>query len=101
MIEAIAAISGTQMGGASAVQSSQSVKNVPAMSFTEALKSTAVQQIETVQASEAMTMNAMHGKASLQDVVQSTVQAELAVETSLAIRNKMIEAYQEIMRMPI
>jgi flagellar hook-basal body complex protein FliE len=73
----------------------------PNVSFVDALKSTAMDQVQTVQQSETMSMNAMHGRASLQEVVQATVKAELAVETALAIRNKMIESYQEIMRMPI
>lgn len=102
MIEAVSAINAGQFGGVQiATTQTQNVKNAPAMSFIEALKSTAMQQIETVKQSEAMTMGAMHGTVSLQEVVQSTVKAELAVETALAIRNKMIESYQEIMRMPI
>lgn len=102
MIDGIAAINASTMGSLQMQAArSENVNPTPAMSFTEALKTTAMQQVETVQRSEAMTMASMHGQASLQEVVQATVKAELAVETSLAIRNKMIESYQEIMRMPI
>jgi flagellar hook-basal body complex protein FliE len=48
-----------------------------------------------------MTVGAMHGKVSLQEVVGATMKAEMAVETAISVRNKMIEAYQEIMRMPV
>ncbi len=102
MIDGIAAINAATMGSLQMKSAqSPSVNPTPAMSFTEALKSTAMQQVQTVQTSEATTMASMHGQASLQEVVQATMKAELAVETSLAIRNKMIESYQEIMRMPI
>jgi flagellar hook-basal body complex protein FliE len=104
MIDALAAVNAvasTQFAQGPTASSQAEKAGAPAMSFTEALKNTATQQVNTVQHSEQMTMQAMHGKASLQDVVQATVQAELAVEGALAIRNKLIEGYQEIMRMPV
>lgn len=102
MIEAISAVNASQAGRVTFDASrSLSVNTTPAMSFTDALKSTAMQQVQAVQTSEATSIAAMNGTASLQEVVQATVKAEMAVETSLAIRNKMIESYQEIMRMPI
>ena len=41
------------------------------------------------------------GEANLVDVVSAVSQAEISLETAIAVRNRMIEAYQEIMRMPI
>ena len=41
------------------------------------------------------------GDANLVDVVTSISAAEVSLETAIAVRNRMIEAYQEIMRMPI
>lgn len=102
MMDAVAAINLSATGNVQLAPTGASeVKSAPAISFADALKSTAMEQVQTVQESEQMTMAAMHGRASLQDVVQATVKAELAVETALAIRNKMIESYQEVMRMPI
>jgi flagellar hook-basal body complex protein FliE len=103
MIEAVSALANvTQTTGVSTeFTRTGAVSGAPTMSFTQAMKSAAMEQVQTVQNSEAMTMGAMHGKASLQDVVGATVKAELAVETAMAVRNKMIEAYQEIMRMPV
>jgi len=34
-------------------------------------------------------------------VVQALAQTELAVETAISIRDKVVEAYQEILRMPV
>lgn len=102
MIEAVTAIAATAANSPTmAASQAFDTQATPNVSFVDALKSTAMDQVQTVQQSEALSMAAMHGRASLQEVVQATVKAELAVETALAIRNKMIESYQEIMRMPI
>ena len=103
MIEALAGIGYSSAAGGVNLTAAQTAftPETKGVSFAEALKSTAMQQSETVQASEQATVAAMHGQASLSEVVQATVKAELAVETALAVRNKLIESYQEIMRMPI
>jgi len=44
---------------------------------------------------------AMTGGSDSQRLVQSIAQAEIALETAVAIRDKVVEAYQEILRMPV
>lgn len=70
-------------------------------SFAETLKAAAGTTVSAIRESEATAMQAMQGGANMQEVVQATVTAELAIESAVAVRNKMIESYQEIMRMPI
>jgi flagellar hook-basal body complex protein FliE len=41
------------------------------------------------------------GRADPGSVVQALAQTELAVQTAVAIRDKVVEAYQEILRMPV
>lgn len=36
-----------------------------------------------------------------QALVQAIAETELAIETAVTIRNKVVEAYQEILRMPV
>ena len=43
----------------------------------------------------------MAGKTDTHELVQSIAQAEIALETVVAIRDKVVEAYQEILRMPV
>lgn len=43
----------------------------------------------------------MVGKADPHSVVEAMASAELAVETAVTLRNRVVEAYQELMRMPI
>lgn len=44
---------------------------------------------------------AMTGKADTHLLVQRIAEAELALETVVAVRDKVVEAYQDILRMPV
>ncbi len=44
---------------------------------------------------------ALTGGADPHALVQALAQTELAVETAVTVRNKVVEAYQEILRMPV
>jgi flagellar hook-basal body complex protein FliE len=48
-----------------------------------------------------MSADAMVGKADLQQVVEAVTAAELGLSTVTAVRDRVVAAYQEIMRMPI
>ncbi|WP_170565121.1 flagellar hook-basal body complex protein FliE [Ruegeria atlantica] len=56
---------------------------------------------ETLKQSEQMSQAAMTGQADPHALVQALAQTELAVETAVIVRNKVVEAYQEILRMPV
>ncbi len=55
----------------------------------------------TLQNSERIAQQAMTGGADPHALVQALAQTELAVETAVTVRNKVVEAYQEILRMPV
>lgn len=44
---------------------------------------------------------ALVGKADPHALVQALAQSQLAVETAVTVRDKVVEAYQEILRMPV
>jgi flagellar hook-basal body complex protein FliE len=52
-------------------------------------------------AAETAVTNAAMGKGDLVDVVTAVAAAEATLETVIAVRDEVIKAYQEIMRMPI
>ena len=56
---------------------------------------------QTSKAAETQMANQVQGKAQLVDVVTAVSAAESSLETVMAIRDQVISAYQEIMRMPI
>jgi flagellar hook-basal body complex protein FliE len=55
----------------------------------------------TLKQGEQVAQSAMSGNADPHSLVQALAQTELAVETAVTVRNKVVEAYQEILRMPI
>ncbi|WP_208348114.1 flagellar hook-basal body complex protein FliE [Pseudaestuariivita rosea] len=57
--------------------------------------------MQTLQNSENLSQAAMTGGADPHALVQALAQTELAVETAVSVRNKVVEAYQEILRMPV
>ena len=55
----------------------------------------------TLQEGEITAQAAMAGEADPHAMVQALAQTELAVETAVTVRDKVVEAYQEILRMPV
>ena len=51
--------------------------------------------------SDQLSLDLVNGKANVVDVVTAVSQTELAMESMVAVRDKVISAYEEIMRMPI
>jgi flagellar hook-basal body complex protein FliE len=57
--------------------------------------------VETARTADATSVQAMTGQAGVTDVVLAVSRAELALQTTVALRDRVVSAYQEIMRMPI
>jgi len=55
----------------------------------------------TLRSGEETAKASMMGDADPHALVQALAQTELAVETAVTVRNKVVEAYQEILRMPV
>lgn len=55
----------------------------------------------TLAESEQIAQQAMIGDADPHALVTALAQTELAVETAVTVRNRVVEAYQEILRMPV
>lgn len=56
---------------------------------------------ETGRKAEAQALAVATGKADVVDVVTAVAESEAALETLVAVRDRVIAAYEEIMRMPI
>jgi flagellar hook-basal body complex protein FliE len=57
--------------------------------------------IEQGRKSDSQTMAMAAGKANVIDVVTAVAETEVAVGTLVSVRDRMIQSYEEIMRMPI
>ncbi len=52
-------------------------------------------------AAEQQSLAAISGQGNLLDVVTAVSKAELSLQTTVAVRDRVVQAYQDIMRMPI
>ena len=50
---------------------------------------------------ETQAKSAISGHGNLLDVVTAVSRAELSLQTTIAVRDRVVQAYQDIMRMPI
>jgi flagellar hook-basal body complex protein FliE len=73
----------------------------PGKSFADLVGEAARNAIDAGQKSEKLTAMGIAGKADLTEVVTAVTNAEITLKTVLSIRDRVIQAYQEIARMPI
>ena len=57
--------------------------------------------IDAGRMSDQKSIDMVNGKTDVVDVVTAIAETEVAVETMVTIRDRVIQAYEEIMRMPI
>lgn len=57
--------------------------------------------VQSGSAAEAQAATALAGGGDLTQVVQAVSRAELTLQTATAIRDRVVQAYQDIMKMPI
>ena len=69
--------------------------------FGDILKSAMSDAVKASRHAESQMAAQVQGKAELVDVVTAISAAEASLETVMAVRDQVISAYQEIMRMPI
>lgn len=72
-----------------------------AETFADMVGRAAADAIHTVRQAEATVQAGLQGKADTQAVVEATMAMENTVKVGVAVRNKLVEAYQQIMQMPI
>jgi len=76
-------------------------RETPKSTFMEMLGKVAQDSIDASKKSETMTEQAVVGKADLLDVVNAVSNAEVTLQTVVAVRDRVMSAYQEILRTPI
>ncbi|MDQ3124406.1 MAG: flagellar hook-basal body complex protein FliE [Pseudomonadota bacterium] len=91
---AYSAIQGTEMPTAATGAAQPS-------GFADMLTNVMGEMAQTSRAAETQMASAVQGQGSLIDVVTAVSSAEASLETVMAVRDQVIQAYQEIMRMPI
>ena len=69
--------------------------------FTETVVDAAKDVVETLAKGEETSKAMMAGKADAHSVVEALAATEMALEMAVTVRDKVVEAYQEILRMPL
>lgn len=92
----------SRIGNAAQATTITTAENTAPKNNFQSLVTTAIQGAEqaTSKAEEA-SLAGIAGKADIQDVVLAVSNAEVALETVVAVRDTAIKAYEEIMRMTI
>ena len=70
-------------------------------SFSQMVESAARDTVNTMSNSEGLQMQSMTGKVELSDLVTAVANAELSLNTVVAIRDRVINAYNDIIKMAI
>ncbi|GJL87262.1 MAG: flagellar hook-basal body complex protein FliE [Minwuia thermotolerans] len=70
-------------------------------SFADMVREAAEGAVGSLEKSEQVAMSSNVDKAGLTDVVVAVNNAEIALQTVVAVRDRVVDAYQQIIRMPI
>ncbi len=72
-----------------------------AQSFSDMVNQTIDESMISVKNAEKMGLRATTGEVSVEELTTAISEAELSLRTMVAIRDKIVSAYQEISKMPI
>lgn len=84
--------------------STQGAKQAPetdGAAFGDMLREAVSGSIDSLHKGEEMAAKGVVGKADLADVVSAVTNAEMTLQAVVNVRDKVISAYQEILRMPM
>ncbi len=70
-------------------------------SFGSLLKDTMASLTKTSRNADAQAVAMATGKANIVDVVTAVAESEVAIDTLVSVRDRVIQSYEEIMKMPI
>lgn len=87
--------------GNPAIGAGRSVQEVGGQNFGSLLKDAMGQVNQAARVGDAQSHAMVAGKANVVDVVTAVAESEVAVSALVAVRDRVIASYEEIMRMPI
>jgi flagellar hook-basal body complex protein FliE len=70
-------------------------------SFPDLLEQSINTSIDTTYKGEEVSLKSLVGKADLHEMVTAVTHAELTLQTVVSVRDRVINAYQDILKMPI
>src|SRR5690625_4214219 len=88
-------------GAAAAAPAAGGSAEKSAIRFSDYMRDALSSAQETLKSSEAVQLQGLQGKASTQEVVEAIMAAEMTVQMVTSVRDRAVQAYQELMRMPV
>ena len=70
-------------------------------SFADMVREAASDAATTMREADRVTQQSLTGDVGTQQVVEATIAMESTVKIAVSMRDKLVQAYQEVMRMPI
>ncbi|MGO1117824.1 flagellar hook-basal body complex protein FliE [Rhodovibrionaceae bacterium A322] len=95
------ALAAYSQAASKAGQSGMEARDQPGNDFASMLKQASETAVDSLKQGEAMSLQAAAGNADMNDVVVAVSKAELTLQTVVTIRDRAIQSYQDILRMPI
>ncbi len=83
------------------IQGPDAAQSKDGTGFAEVLREATESAVSSLREGEAISLQAAAGTADINDVVMAVGKAEMTLQTVVTLRDKVIQAYQEILRMPI
>lgn len=101
MVDKVSQAIGAYLNTAKIADKPAGAEGDDAFSFGAMIKGAIDSVVKTQKTSEAVSAQAVVGKADLTDVVTAVTDAEMTLQTVMSVRDRLVSAYQDIMRMPI
>jgi flagellar hook-basal body complex protein FliE len=99
LASAVAAYANTAQRGLG--QGMEARNPLPGESFADLVNGMVEDTIAASRTAETVSADALVGRADINDVVMAVGNAEMGLQMVTGVRDRIIQAYQEIMRMPI
>jgi len=99
--QAIAKIGAESAASGAATGAASGAAAGPASDFSQFLSQSMNNAVQTMKTGEKMAAGGAAGQTDVVSVVNAVNAAELSLDTVVAVRDKVIAAYQNIMQMPI
>lgn len=74
---------------------------IPAATFGSVMGQITADAVGTLQGAEAVSLDALQGKADTREAVDAVMNAEQSLQAAISIRDKIVQAYLEVSRMAI
>jgi flagellar hook-basal body complex protein FliE len=99
MVDAVSALSSVAPSGAA--RASVSAPATEGVSFEQALGQAVGSAVDALQTGEALAIQGVQGAAPPMKVVEAAMDAQRSLQSVLAVRDKLVSAWQDVSRMSI